>query len=478
MTKPAEVPALKRDIGFADLLLFYIVSGLSVRWIATAAAAGPSTILIWLLACCCFFLPLAASVLELSARYPQEGGLYVWTQKAFGDFSGFLAAWTYWMSNLPYFPAILYFGARSALFAFGVRGEHLAEDRRYFVLFALFWLVIITALNIRGLSLGKWLNNLGALGISVPISLLVGMAAFSALRFGSATRFTWAGLLPHADLKNAVFWSTIFFAFGGCEAGSFMGGEIKDARRTIPRALLASGVLLTLGYIVGTIAMLIALPSSQISGVGGFVNAIQEMCLRLHVGWLAKCIALLVAVSSVGGAAAYLSSTSRLPFVAGIDRYLPAVFAWVHPRWRTPWVAIGAYGLAGIVFALLSLAGTSVRGAYDVLVSMSIITYFIPYAFLFASMIRLQREPLPAGAMHVPGGRPVATLLASVGLASTLLTIVLSLFPAAEETHPALAVFKVLVSTLVLVGAGIAVFRLGQKRVAAEERLPTSHLSQ
>src|SRR3984957_13408424 len=111
--------ALKRELGLVDLVLFYVAGGLSLRWIATAAAAGPSTIIIWIFACLCFFVPLAACVLELSSRYPEEGGLYVWTRLAFGDFSGFIAAWTFWMSNLPYFPAVLYFGGGSALFAVG-----------------------------------------------------------------------------------------------------------------------------------------------------------------------------------------------------------------------------------------------------------------------------------------------------------------------------------------------------------------------
>src|ERR1700732_3184560 len=112
----STTPALKRELGLLDLTLFYVASTLSVRWIATAAAAGSSTLVVWMIALCCFFLPLAASVLELSSRYPNEGGLYVWTQRAFGDFTGFIAAWSYWMSNLSYFPAVLYFGAGSALF--------------------------------------------------------------------------------------------------------------------------------------------------------------------------------------------------------------------------------------------------------------------------------------------------------------------------------------------------------------------------
>ena len=73
---------LKRALGVRDVFLFYIVSGLSLRWIASAAAAGQSAITIWVLGFCGFFLPLAGCVLELSSRYPQEGGLYIWTREA------------------------------------------------------------------------------------------------------------------------------------------------------------------------------------------------------------------------------------------------------------------------------------------------------------------------------------------------------------------------------------------------------------
>jgi amino acid transporter len=459
MTTPeaSEKHLLKRELGFFDLTLFYIAGGLSLRWIATAAAAGPSTIVIWIFACLCFFVPLAASVIELSARYPQEGGLYIWTQHAFGDFSGFLAAWTYWMSNLPYFPAVLYFGAGSLLFAFP-HGQGLANSRNYYLLFSLGCLTIITVLNVRGLKFGKWLNSIGAFGSWVPVMILLVLAGVSIFRYGSATKFTTASMTPHADLKNAIFWSTIFFAFGGCETGSFMSEEIKNARRTIPRALIVSGVVLAASYIAGTIALLVALPSAAVSGLGGFASAVQVMCARLGLSWIVVLIALLIAVNSIGGAASFLSSTSRLPFVAGIDRYLPRAFGRVHAKWGTPWIAIIVYGFAGMLCALLSQAGSTVQGAYDLLVSMSIITYFIPFVFLFLAMIRLQREPVPHGVTRLPGGKPVAVLLASVGLITTLLTIVLAAVPPDDEPHKSLAIAKIIGSTLLLVGAGVVVF--------------------
>jgi amino acid transporter len=394
---------LKRALGFRDVLLFYVASGLSLRWVATAAASGPSAIAVWLTALLGFFVPLAACVLDMSSRYPAEGGLYIWTREAFGPFSAFISAWTYWMSNLPYFPSVLFFAASSLLYV-GGSAQRLAESQAYFLVFTVVMLVMITLLNVVGLSTGKWLNNLGAIGSLVPAVVLIALGCFSFAHFGSATHFTLNAMVPRPGMKNLIFLSTIFFAFGGCEAGSFMGDEIKEPRRVIPRALFAAGVILGFGYIAGTASMLVALPSSSISGLGGFMTAVDFLARRLGMGALVAPIAVLVAVSNIGAASAYLSSTARLPFVAGVHRYLPEAFGRIHPRFSTPHVAIISYGAAGILFGLLGQAGTSIHGAYDMLVSMAVITYFIPYLFLFASEIRLQRQPMPEVDFRLPGG--------------------------------------------------------------------------
>ncbi len=460
------MPGLKRQIGFLDLTLFYVVSGLSLRWIATAAASGPSSIFVWIFAWIGFFLPLAASVLELSSRYPQEGGLYVWAQKGFGDFAGFISAWTYAMSNLPYFPAVLYFSAGSALFAGGSHGWLMAltGDSGYFIGFTLVALSAITLLNVVGLNPAKWLNNAGALGMFLPVLLLLVLGLVSYQRSGSATHFTWAAMVPHASMKNAIFWSTIFFAFGGVECASFMGGEIKTPRRTVPRAIIFAGILITLGYVLGTIAMLIAMPSEQISGLGGLMTAISQMCQNLGVPWIVPPIALTVSLSCLGAACAYLAACSRIPFVAGLDNYLPSAFARIHPQWNTPFVAVLFYGLAGMLFAILSQVATTVRGAYDVLVSMSVITYFIPYLFLFAAMIAVQKQPAGPEVVRVPGGSRVAIPLAVLGLITTSITICLSVVPSDDQPNKTLAVVKVVGMTLVVLAAGVAVYALGKRR--------------
>ena len=453
---------LKRALGFRDLTLFYLVTTLSLRWIATAAAAGQSALGVWLLALIGFFLPLAGCVLELSSRYPEEGGLYVWTREAYGEFPAFMTAWIYWMSNLPYFPGVLFFAASSLLFA-NRSMHHLADSHSYFLLFTVVILVLVTTLNVVGLNTGKWINNLGAIGMAVPILLLLGLGVLSYAKFGSATHFTVAGLVPHAGVKDLIFWSTIFFAFSGCECASFMGEEIDDTRRMVPRSLLVGGVIVAVGYIVGTTAMLIALPSSSISGLSGFMTVIDTLCGKLGMGVLVAPVAVLVALGNIGAVSAYLSSTARLPFVAGVNHYLPPVFARIHPRWKTPYVSLIFYGIAAVLFGILSEAGTSMKGAYDMLVSMGIITYFIPYLFLFAAMIRLQSRAAAPGAVLLPGGKRAAIPLAIIGLISTTGTIILALFPAEDDANPTGTLIKVLIMTVVLIAAGIGIYWYSQR---------------
>jgi amino acid transporter len=456
-------------MGLGDLVLFYVVTGISLRWVATAASAGPSSVVIWLGAWIGFFIPLALAVVELTSRFPGEGGLYRWSQHCFGDFAGFMTGWTYWASNLPYFPAVLYFTASNALFLFpdGAAARRLDGDPVYFITFATLAMLLATALNLVGLQVGKWLHNLGAIGSWLPAGILLLVAAIAWSRFGPATHFTARTLKPSTALRDMVFWAALVFAFGGSESASFLSDEIRDLRRTLPRALLVSGILVTVGYILGTVAILVALPSDQVNGLAGFMQAVERSAER--IGWrgIGPFAALLVTLGNLGAVGAWLTATARLPFVAGLDRYLPPVFARVHPRWGTPYVALLTQAGLAVLFIFLGQAGTTVKGAYDVLVSMGIIAYEIPYLFVFASLIRAQSMPVGPGIWRIPGGRAVATVLGGLGFAVTGLAILLSLVPSPGETDIALAVLKILGLTGVLLAAGAGFFVTGRGRALA-----------
>jgi amino acid transporter len=451
-------------MGFRDLVLFYLVTALSLRWIATAAAGGPSSLFIWIAGCLAYFVPLTMCVLELSSRYPEEGGMYLWSKKAFGEFAGFMTGWMYWTANLPYYPGVLYFAAGNALFMGGSKWQKLSTNQTYFIAAALGGLALGFTLNLIGLNIGKWLHNLGALGTWLPASMLVVMGTVAWYRFGSATHFGGGALLPSLDFKNVFFWSTVAFAFGGMEGASTMGDEIQDARRTIPRALLMAGIIITIVYLTATFSVLTALPADEISGLQGFMQAISKVAARIGLEPIAPFVALLVTLSSVGGVSAWFASSARLPFVAGVDKFLPAAFGRIHPKWQTPYVAMAVQAVLASVFIFLGQAGTSVKGAYDFLVGMAVISYFLPFIYMFLAVIRFQREPAGPGVMRIPGGRPVAILMAVVGLITTAISSILACIPPAEEVNKTFAVIKLLGSSGCLVGIGAVIYWLGKRR--------------
>ncbi len=460
-------PHPRRALGLRDLVLFYVVVTLSLRWLPLAAAAGPSTIVIWLLGVVVVFLPLALCVMELSSRYPQEGGMYVWSKRAFGDSAGFLTGWIYWTSNLPYFPVLLYFAASNALYVGGTRWHALQSSPSFFIGFSIVGLSLALVLNLVGLNVGKWLNNLGAIGTWIPVALLFALAFLVWSRFGPATSFATQSFKPTLTVANCGIWATMLSAFAGAEAASFMGSEIKRPRRDIPRALIVAGFLIVAGYVLGTLAILVVVPREQLNSLEGLMQAISWSGAR--VGWrgLGPAVALLICIANLGAVGAYLAAVARIPFVAGIDRYLPQAFARVHPRWGTPYVALIVQALFSVLIAVMGQAGSSIRGAYQILVSTTVIATFLPYLFMFAALIRLQSEPVEPGVMRIPGGKPVATAIAIVGFTATVLVVIGSVIPDASEPNKVLAVVKVVLLSAALVLGGAALYWFGKRRVAA-----------
>jgi len=464
MTHPPDQPSLRRVLRVKDLVFFYVTAVLGMRWVATAASSGPSALLIWVFAALSLFVPLAFTVIELSSRYPDEGGIYVWTKHAFGDFGGFMTGWTYWGANLTYLPGLLYFTASTALYMFGTRYTHLQDSPTYFITVAMIGLVIAATMNIVGLEVGKWLSAAGAIGAWIPMLLLIGMGLVAWARFGSATPITAHSLLPTTGLRDMVFWSTIAFAFTGLEAGSFMGEEIVEPRRTISRAVLIAGVSIAVIYILGTLAILLALPQAEITGLGGIMDAITATGARIGVTGLAPIAAILIVLSTLGGVGVWLAAPARLPFVAGIDRYLPAAFGRLHPKYGTPHIALLMQAGVAAVCAILGQAGETPKQAYEILVSLGVVAFFIPYIAMFAAMIRLQREPAGPEVVRPPGGRPVAILLGWTGLATSIAAVLLACVPPPGEEDGRRYVIKVVGLSALLVASGAVAWAIGNAR--------------
>jgi amino acid transporter len=382
-----------------------------------------------------------------------------------------MTGWAYWTSNLPYFPSILLFAAGASAWLVGDSGTALASDRGYVLGFSLATMWLATLVNIVGLRVGKWLHNAGALGNWIPVAIVLGLAAAAWSRDGSATDWASSDFVPHAGLKEMIFWTGLVFALSGVEASAFLRSEVRDFRRLFPRALITSGAIVLTGYVLGAAAILVILPAQQVSGLDGVMKAVEAGAARFGWSVLVPVTAMLLVVANVGSVGAWLTAAARLPFMAGIDRYLPEHFGRIHPRWGTPHVSFLWQAMLTSVFIVMAHAGSTVTGAYQALIGMGIITYFLPYLFMFASVIKVQAQAPPPEVVRPPGGRVTATVLAAIGFSVTAAAMVLACVPDAAEPNKPLAVLKVIGSSVLLIGVGQIVYlRRRGARLAAPHR--------
>ncbi len=452
--------------------MFFVVAASNLQWVAAAASTGPSSLPVWLMGCACMFVPLSIVVVFLSARYPDEGGLYVWSKRAFGPFAGFIAGWTYWTSNLPYFPALLYFMAGNALFFYGGSSGALSASPAYFITVSIAGLTLATVLNIFGLDIEKWLNNVGAVSRWIVTLVLIGLGALLWHRSGFATPVNAVTMRPSAHISDLVFWSTIAFAWTGPEAISFMGGEIKNPRRTIARALALAAPAIAVIYIGGTAAVLATLKPDQTNALYGVMQSIAVASDRFGWGVLTPLASGLVVITCLASAGAWLGAVARLPFVAGLDQFLPKAFGRMHPRWGSPVIALVTQAAIAGVFIFLGQGGTSVRGAYAVLVSTTVISTLLPFLLLFASAFTLSGGPPRPEDVRIIGGRATVIIAATLGLVTTFGSVVLTLIPPTNEPNKPLAVAKILGLTTVMLGSGVLFYIAAarrKRRLAAAE---------
>ena len=470
-----NVPAvqLPRVLGARDVVLLYTIAIVSLQWLSTAAQMGPASLLLWLLALVVFFVPSGLAVMELSSRYDGEGGLYLWVKHSFGDKHGFVAGWSYVVSNLVFFPTLLLFIAGTLSQVFGAAWPGLKDSVPFNATVSLLVLWGVVGVNVVGMKNAKRLTNGCALLMGVVLMGLVAAALVSTYRHGSAS--TFAGhLLPDIDDPALVkSFATMMFALVGLELAPLMGSEIREPRRVIPRAILVAGALIIVFYMLGTAALLMALPKSRIESIVGIADAVIAIAEGLGVPVVGKILALLMALESVGVLAAWVAGSARLPYVVGIDQHLPAALGRLHPRWRTPHVALLASGTITSCLVLLALAGPSVGDAYQILVDMTVVLTFIPIAYLFVALPVLRAKGGSDGLriLYVPGGRAGVAVVSGLGLLSTLVAIGCALVPPAAA-DAAIFYAKVLGGCAAFLGIGWALSLTNATRKGRGEGAP------
>jgi glutamate:GABA antiporter len=469
---------LRRVMGFWDVLLFNIAAVLGPRWIAAAGHNGPSSISLWALAALFFFLPSAFVVTELSTRFPIEGGLYVWSKEAFGDFHGFIAGWTYWIYTFFYFPGLLMASAAMCAYIGGSGTAYLANDRTFLMVVSLGLLFVAVILNIVGLNIGKWLQNAGGVLTYVPLAMLVGLGAYLWHAHGSVTHFTWSNMMPVWNWNTVNFWPQIAFAFVGLELCSAMSEEVRNPQKTFPRAIFGSGFLIAIAYIAGTFAVLGMMPAGTVDPKSGVFQALTSGSTALKIGLFGVIAAALVTVGNAGGVGTTVAGVARVPFIVGIDRYLPAAFGKIHSKWKTPWVSILVQAVISGVILLLIQINQSVNSAYQLFVDAGTILYFIPFLYMYAAVIRLAyREDRAANpdAVLIPGGKLGVWIVGSLGFLVVLGGIALSFIPPGETENKLFFEAILVAGTFLFVALGLILYFRGARAKSREAVESAAH---
>ena len=449
-TQPAPQPHLIRALGRRDLVLLFVVAVFNLNVVPSIAANGGVTIWLWIISLVLFFWPQGIAVVELAHRYPGEGGVYLWAKEVFGDFHGFLSGWCYWTNNMLYVPTVMLYFVGVSVYVLGPNHLALADNKVFASTTSLILLALLTVLNIMGLGVGKWINNLGAIGTFIAAAVLIGLGALIWWRFG--TTITAADFKIPSDPRFVLnSFGVICFGLVGLELASVMGDEIQDPRRTLPGAVAWGGIVSGILYVGATLTLLIAV-GKNVNVLQGIVQAVSHMSESIGLGWMTVPFALMLSLSIAGIGSAWMGGSARIPFVAGLDSYMPSWLGRIHPRYATPYAALIVQGIVSAIlvlgnfygwwfwdklmgaFGLLPRLYLSPAGAGEVfqkLLSLAVVLQLVPFLYMFAALILFALKESVSKGQY---GRTTMFLAGTSGLLTTMLGITLVFFPAQQIT--------------------------------------------
>jgi amino acid transporter len=275
-------------------------------------------------------------------------------------------------------------------------------------------------------------------------------------------------------LSDVVLLAAIAYAFSGLEGASAMTEEMRDPKRNVPRALAMAGAMVLCVYVLTSWTLLTVLPEDQFTSLTGLPDTARVAGTRLFGatmgGVLGSLVALSLAVAYFGAVSAWMATGARMPFVAGLDRYLPAAFGRLHPKYATPHLAVITIGLVTAGLIILGSMGGTAQEVYRIFISLEMVTYFIPYLYLFVALVLVQRHPAAKDVQRVPFAPYGAYLAGGTGFAVTAASVVFALSPGESVADPTffyITVFGML-ALATMVGVGLYVNgKLRRRRLEA-----------
>jgi glutamate:GABA antiporter len=452
--------ALKKPLRLFDLALTQILFVVGSGWVGTAAKLGQAHLFFWLLAIMLFYIPQAAVVIYLSRVMPLEGGIYQWAKLAFNEFAGFMVAWNLWLLSIMVIALGGMFVTTNISYAIGDSAVWMPHSKWCVSLVSCAMVGGLGLIAVRGLSLGKWVHNVGAFAMFAVYSALIALP-FVALMRGNLTEYH--PLVLVAPTMSIFYCVNIFTklavgALSGFEYVAILAGETRSPARDIGRSVMIASPVIALAFILGTSSVLAFIGDKPIDLIGPVP---QTLRLGLRFFPIASAIAsmaiILMTVRTIASTSVHVTGSSRLPMVAGWDRLLPSWFSRLHPKFKTPINSVIFVSTLTLTIGIASQIGAGIQEAFQLVDNASNVFYGIVYATLFAI-------PL-VGATALRAGAGIWLRVAAVcGLVVSLLAIFFTIYPIIDVPSPLTFAVKIIAVTAIANAIGIAIYLAGRKR--------------
>jgi amino acid transporter len=455
--------ALKKPLALRDLVLTQILFVVGSSWVGAAAKLGQAHLFFWLLAILLFYIPQAAVVIYLSRVMPLEGGIYQWAKLAFNDFAGFMVAWNLWLLSIMVIALGGMFVTTNIAYAIGDSAAWMPHSKWCVSLVSCTMILGLGLIAVRGLSLGKWVHNIGGFAMLAVYGGLIALP-FIALMRGDLKAYH--PLVLAAPTMSIFFCVNIFTklavgALSGFEYVAILAGETRSPARDIGRSVIIASPVIALAFILGTSSVLAFIGDKPIDLIGPVP---QTLRLGLRFFPIASAIAaiaiILMTVRTIASTSVHVTGSSRLPMVAGWDGLLPSWFSRLHPKFKTPINSVIFVSALTLTIAIASQIGAGIQEAFQLVDNAANVFYGIVYFTMFAIPI--------FGAAAIRSRAPIWLRVAAIcGAAVSLSAIFFTVYPIIDVPSPLSFAAKIIVVTVIANAIGVAIYLAGKKRQRA-----------
>ncbi len=451
-----------KTLGVFALAMINVAAVLSLRNYPSMATYGWSSIGWYLLGTITFFIPLTLAGAELATGWPQGGGVYAWVREAFGEREGFIAVFCEWSNNLVWFPTVLAFIASTFAYVFN---PSLANNNIFMfaVMMVAFWGT--TIISLMGEKVSSRFGSFGVIAGSIIPAVMIIVLGLLYVVSGkplALPSFTMSAAVPEINMSTLPFIATVVLLFAGMEMAGFHALEVQNPQRDFPKAMALSCIIIFILTVIGTLAIAIVVPVSQLNLAAGLMQAFQAFLTSFNLEWLLAPLALLVTLGGLANLASWLAGPALGLGEVAARGNMPPFFARTNKK-GAPVGVLFLQAAIGTVVSMLYLFIPSISAAYWILSAMTVLLLCIVYLFVFAALIKLRySQPNTKRAFKIPGGMAGVWIVGGIGFLACVFTFVVSLLPPGSyETTPTWMYASVLLlGTAVLALPPLAFLRL------------------